>query len=1373
MPTFGELLEQYRKQDVYRPEDVTNPIAQSLINLLVFPNVGGPKTPEEAQAQYEANLQRPDIQGFSARAGVDPAQMAIPFSRESLKKQLALPPTARFGKKALRFGSAALPYVGAGIATAPIAAEAGTGTLAQVLKGQVLQEAAFLPSTLASSESLPQAAATTALGVGFGSLLGMLGRGRPAVKPPAPDTSVEDVFTPQPAPPYRPPDLEAIERQELEELGKRIGWQPTPLKSPLASKVSAQEIDIALAAPPVSGAPTRLPVEEAPVQTALGESARVPLSRTEMNEIRAEVTRNAGSFGNPQEALQQLERMERVHQAGIRARTNVLQIGDPGSMGADVIQRALQDVSPALAQSFRAVLTGGRPLGILMRGRKPVTLAQVEGISDAAAETLLRHETGHLISRRLGELASTGDVKVQQTYDTLRNAVSYQPWRMWDEVAEAQAEVNGLRAQWPEDIALRVGKPPGWKNVHGKEGTGKVDERMADLVALMSSSAGRESISPKARRILAPVFGDFSEGYRPKFSVGGDVQVIPKGQLTSVASATKADGTKIEAGTVAEQVQKRELSTKVAQIQADVIQAMQGVDPKMSTAQAEEWLKGGRATTSIAKSLRKQGRPDLAEALEKVAGIKGLEAPPHVPTAAERIATLQQALDELGPKATKMFDEQLDDMPPALLARFLSESEDGFIRTGADLSVKGLWDQLMFFRRGAMVTSLRAAVTNVLSTAQGASAIPRALLSAAFAKTGKAVLGRGPERTFTEAAILPIGYVRGAANMVRVLRNRLGLSAAQGDPLMRFAEATRQIRQQIEGGDPFAESGAIGQALGTIPRLGMRFTLEEPDRMMFDVAFGGELLRSAYRSAVDSGARGAGQIRKGIQEFLDRATRDAAAAETAAMRRVEAEAPRAARGRAEAQGREAIQAAKGLMEKARVSGRGVDDARNAYNAAVQKANTLIREAQLSPAEKEFMQRAIMRELAPQSIQEAQLLAERALFIAQEGKRLDNSITWLSTAPYGVSQIVDMVLPFKRTPANVARESMRYSPAGFLTAPIKLAQAGGYSQLRAAGVEPLAAWAQSLKNADDAGLSRFYDDLAQATFGTSLFVGTTALLANNYISVTPPGLGMKREERLALEAQGTPTDSLIVGDYAVPLYRLEPLGRVIRAAAQAVRLAEGGDPTAGQIGEALAQEFVANMGNDTWLSGLQDLMEASEGGASAAAYANKFGGSFVPRIVQDLQTQRKDRRPTENAAKEFVKGFVQATGGGKPELGLFGKPRTQDRLYALTGYSLRADDPLLQEMTAIDYFPSTRLPKGDFTEGERFDATQAKGFAQEQALKQLLANPQYQEIQDPAVRKRVMERQMQIVGNTANAVIKARKQSGMSLSYSDLLQVLTR
>ena len=61
-------------------------------------------------------------------------------------------------------------------------------------------------------------------------------------------------------------------------------------------------------------------------------------------------------------------------------------------------------------------------------------------------------------------------------------------------------------------------------------------------------------------------------------------------------------------------------------------------------------------------------------------------------------------------------------------------------------------------------------------------------------------------------------------------------------------------------------------------------------------------------------------------------------------------------------------------------------------------------------------------------------AARAFADAQEATFHTASPTaqWLNTAPDAVKAVVDGVLPFKKTPINIARASIEYSPVGFLT-----------------------------------------------------------------------------------------------------------------------------------------------------------------------------------------------------------------------------------------------------------------------------------------------------------------------------------------------------
>lgn len=388
------------------------------------------------------------------------------------------------------------------------------------------------------------------------------------------------------------------------------------------------------------------------------------------------------------------------------------------------------------------------------------------------------------------------------------------------------------------------------------------------------------------------------------------------------------------------------------------------------------------------------------------------------------------------------------------------------------------------------------------------------------------------------------------------------------------------------------------------------------------------------------------------------------------------------------------------------------------------------------------------------IKKAAFMADRTVYTAREGEALDKSLDALDLmAKY--NPLVDLLLPFRRTPANVVRELLRSSPIGLVTGANRAAQ-----QL-AKGV-PI-----------DEIQGRLVDDMSQAILGTATmytfihYAAAGQIKANPFKEAAPA-------ERATEEAAGILPNTIQIGDWSVPVDRLEPFGPFLLNAARVAELRKGENPP-----ENLVEDLVAATTNlallsskETFLDPLAEFTEAIQDDKSLAKYMQGVGATFVPRVVGQF-----DQRVKEDPGGGPIAGFInKLPGQGEAKLGLFGAERvsqapTMSHFLGRTGKL--GNDPVAQEMVRVGSF---HLPPTSFDSiedpAEQRLARQAKGRFQRQAVERVIKSPQYQQLpptpQGNKLRKDLIDKAYELAGSAVNQRVKALKTRKVPLTERNIL-----
>jgi len=410
-----------------------------------------------------------------------------------------------------------------------------------------------------------------------------------------------------------------------------------------------------------------------------------------------------------------------------------------------------------------------------------------------------------------------------------------------------------------------------------------------------------------------------------------------------------------------------------------------------------------------------------------------------------------------------------------------------------------------------------------------------------------------------------------------------------------------------------------------------------------------------------------------------------------------------------------------------------------------------------------------------SLKDAKQVAETAIFVANEGKALDKAVALLEIMDTQLSGAVSALMPFRRTPANVAREAWRHSPLGITSAAIKAGQA------LEQGIPLTAIRGQLL------------DDFSKSVVGTSIMYGMYKAFDSGFLQWTPGYKGQSRAERLTREATGKFPNTLIVGGWAVPVERLDPIGALITTVgnsyAQYQNWLQDKDPgileKAQQGAEIATRTLVVNL--TRWAEALTSLSDTFSSDPSLVQFAQRFGASFVPSPVKQARTayglvtgkEATTINPVDTgllaaaplgAATALAPETVRAAGLGEEKLGLFGEPR-KSRL-PLVGRPI-IPDPLVDEMERLTLYkdrPDVSIKDVELDDGEKDIFARAKGSLQRRYMEQMFSTSGYQASPD-SLKKTFLDNAYRRAGRLIDQRVRLAKKHGRQLTAGELLRGL--
>lgn len=375
------------------------------------------------------------------------------------------------------------------------------------------------------------------------------------------------------------------------------------------------------------------------------------------------------------------------------------------------------------------------------------------------------------------------------------------------------------------------------------------------------------------------------------------------------------------------------------------------------------------------------------------------------------------------------------------------------------------------------------------------------------------------------------------------------------------------------------------------------------------------------------------------------------------------------------------------------------------------------------------------------------VADAAHQAAQRMVYKEDAGEWSKAITHAKSKIpvLDFVIPFVKTPANIIRQGIEATPLAPLTKQTRTA-------LRAGGREGAEA-------------------VGRMTVGT---VGLAALAfwaSQGVISGDGPS---DPEQRAALMESGWRPNSIkIAGKWYDYSNALQPLSQPLFAIANAYEQyrTTGKKPNPAEIASATGGAILSQ----SFLSGLSDLnMALSDPGRYGERFAARIAQGFVPasglsrNVAQAIDPVVRDPKGslTDNL-KTIVPGMSQDVA---PKLDRFGEEVKRPggpftRGLSPIGISPESKDPMIVELTKIGMndiglppkrlsaLPSKHIPAMDLTIEER----QTYGRARRAAIEAVLRQPQYQQL-DEEQKRAAIKKAVDTAAERAVFGIRARRRS---------------
>ncbi len=347
--------------------------------------------------------------------------------------------------------------------------------------------------------------------------------------------------------------------------------------------------------------------------------------------------------------------------------------------------------------------------------------------------------------------------------------------------------------------------------------------------------------------------------------------------------------------------------------------------------------------------------------------------------------------------------------------------------------------------------------------------------------------------------------------------------------------------------------------------------------------------------------------------------------------------------------------------------------------------------------------------APVFQEQAATYARRSVFQEKPGK-LASWVLQGHQVPV-IGHVMPFVLPFVKTPANIFRQGLEFSPAGvFMKAARQEGRAGAQAQGRAVA--------------------------GSFAAGYLAWLAATGRLSGN--GPSDPA------ERAALMESGWRPNSVRLGDSWVNYQLFQPVSvqaALIGNAFEAWQ-EEGSKPEDAPdlIARTLARSANSFL-DQSFFAGMFDFVEAlRDPERSASRFAGRVGQGAVP-FIGALRTAQQALDPVVRSPRGTVETFKAAIPGlsedVEPRIDRFGEPVVREggplrRAADPLNVSSVVRDPIATELQGLGITvgtPSATVPGSVLSRAQQTDVRQARGHAVRDAVERLIRSGGYQQMTD--------------------------------------------
>lgn len=339
-----------------------------------------------------------------------------------------------------------------------------------------------------------------------------------------------------------------------------------------------------------------------------------------------------------------------------------------------------------------------------------------------------------------------------------------------------------------------------------------------------------------------------------------------------------------------------------------------------------------------------------------------------------------------------------------------------------------------------------------------------------------------------------------------------------------------------------------------------------------------------------------------------------------------------------------------------------------------------------------------------TFQQDNVLASTASGIKNKYVSSDNPLKQM------VGAAADMVVPFTKTPTNVALETLKRTPAGIIGALAK----------------QLSPKTRSQKD--------LVESLSKGITGTGL-VGLGALLFREGMATGQPPDDQSERERWY--AEGKQANAIKIGDHWFQLNRISPLGNLISLGAEYERL--GKEQAGLQLAGSTALTGAGGLLDQTFLSGVSDLLDAIK---DPDRYGERWSGNFVASVVPSIVSRIARGLDPVLRKPDSISDYLAArtpglTGSVAPVIDLFGNEVTREgglgkSLFDPFNSSKVNNDPTLKEIQKVGAdigVPSNRMYNTTLDNREFAEFQKLQGGVLKDVLDSIIKGQEYQSLKD--------------------------------------------